>query len=127
MSTTLSDPPYMAFPFSIGTKGAEEYGRKDHIHDLIEQILFTAPGERVFRSDFGVGLRNLLFEPNGQILWEVVKKRIQFTLAEILVGEVDPQTIEIQAGGNAEQLEIIVSYALTRIGVNESQSFFLGI
>ena len=37
----------------------------DHIRDLIEQVLFTSPGERVMRPDFGAGLLALVFEPNS--------------------------------------------------------------
>jgi hypothetical protein len=37
----------------------------DHLRDLIEQVLFTAPGERVMRPDFGSGLLGLVFEPGG--------------------------------------------------------------
>ena len=39
--------------------------RDDHLRDLIEQVLFTAPGERVMRPDFGSGLLALVFEPGG--------------------------------------------------------------
>ena len=39
--------------------------RDDHLRDLIEQVLFTAPGERVMRPDFGSGLLALVFEPNS--------------------------------------------------------------
>jgi uncharacterized protein len=37
----------------------------EHIRDLIEQVLFTAPGERVNRPDFGSGVLQLLFAPNS--------------------------------------------------------------
>ena len=41
-------------------------GGADHIRDLIEQVLFTSPGERVMRPDFGAGLLALVFEPNSR-------------------------------------------------------------
>lgn len=37
----------------------------DHVRDLIFQVLFTSPGERVNRPDFGCGLLDLVFEPNS--------------------------------------------------------------
>ena len=125
MTTRLIDPPYMAFPFTITSTGAKEVQRKDHIRAQIEQVMFTAPGERVFRSDFGVGLRNLLFEPNSQVLWTLVKKRIQSTLAEALQGEVAPHSIEVSAEGNETSIEIIVSYTLSRLGYQERQLFIV--
>jgi phage baseplate assembly protein W len=43
------------------TDGSRQYpvGRKN-IGDMIEQVLFTAPGEHVKRPDFGYGLVNLV-------------------------------------------------------------------
>ena len=37
----------------------------EHVRDLIEQLLFTSPGERVMRPDFGCGLLDLVFAPNS--------------------------------------------------------------
>ena len=50
------------FPYhfdSHGRTAAIDYDA--HIRDLIEQVLFTAPGERVNRPDFGSGLLRLVF------------------------------------------------------------------
>lgn len=54
------------FPFRIDARGrsaATTY--PDHVLDMIEQLLFTTPGERVNRPDFGCGLLDLVFEPNS--------------------------------------------------------------
>lgn len=61
----LSDPSYLAFPFRIGTDGAKTSTRARHVREQIEQVLFTNPKERVFRPDFGAGVRKLIFEPNA--------------------------------------------------------------
>ena len=54
------------FPYHFDGRGrTATTGRDDHIRDLIEQVLFTAPGERVMRPDFGSGLLALVFEPNS--------------------------------------------------------------
>ena len=37
-----------------------------YVVQLIKQVLLTAPGERVNRPDFGVGLRRLVFAPGSQ-------------------------------------------------------------
>ena len=53
-------------PFHLDNRGrTAETGRDDHIRDLIEQVLFTSPGERVNRPTFGCGLTQLLFAPNS--------------------------------------------------------------
>ena len=55
------------FPFHFDGRGrtADDRRRAMHIRDLIEQVLFTAPGERVNRPDFGSGLLQLVFAPNS--------------------------------------------------------------
>ncbi|HEV2777790.1 MAG TPA: GPW/gp25 family protein [Actinophytocola sp.] len=54
------------FPFHVDARGrTADTDHPDHVRDLIEQLLFTTPGERVNRPDFGCGLLDLLFEPNS--------------------------------------------------------------
>ena len=54
------------YPFGFDATGrTRAASREDHVRDLVEQVLFTAPGERVNRPQFGSGLLGLVFEPNG--------------------------------------------------------------
>ena len=73
----LTDPPYISFPLRIGGHGATTADRRPHVRQQIEQVLFTNPGERVFRPEFGAGLKQLVFEPNSSVLWEITRKRIR--------------------------------------------------
>ena len=60
---------FFDFPFRIDGRGrTAETDRDDHVRDLIHQVLFTAPGERVNRPDFGCGIGQLTFMPNGDQL-----------------------------------------------------------
>jgi len=116
----LPDPTYMKFPFRIGTEGAAVSRRVDHVREQIEQVLFTNPGERVFRPEFGAGLRNLLFEPNASSLWDVTRKRLSAALSTVLQGEVDPRTLQIDVEGEGERLVVVISYRLATLGHTES-------
>ncbi|WP_395715192.1 GPW/gp25 family protein [Reyranella sp.] len=61
--------PDLDFPYHFSGLGrTATTDRDDHIRDLIQQVLFTAPGERVMRPDFGAGLLSLVFEPNSTTL-----------------------------------------------------------
>jgi uncharacterized protein len=122
----LGDPAYLAFPFRVGEQGPRTHRRGDHLRDQIEQVIFTTPGERVFRPDFGAGAKTLVFEPNGTPLWDVTRRRIQAALAEALRGEVDPSSLEVEVFGTGEQMEIAVRYRLTTVGVTQLQRFKLG-
>lgn len=59
----------VAFPFDFDgggqTAGADP---RRHLRDLIEQILFTSPGERVMRPEFGAGCAAMVFAPAGDAL-----------------------------------------------------------
>lgn len=51
----------IAYPFRFDGGGRTATADDDrHIRDLIEGVLFTNPGERVNRPDFGSGLGQLL-------------------------------------------------------------------
>jgi phage baseplate assembly protein W len=93
--------------------------RAQHIRGQIEEILFTLPGERVFRPEFGAGLRALLFEPNASPLWQVTQRRLAAALGEALTGEVDPRSLEIEVSGVDAQLVVRIAYTLAAIGRRE--------
>lgn len=49
----------------LGGRLAEETDYDAYIRQLIRQVLFTSPGERINRPDFGAGIRRLVFAPNS--------------------------------------------------------------
>lgn len=116
----LIDPAYLSFPLRIGVSGAATSARRDHVREQIEQVLFTDPGERVFRPEFGAGIRALIFEPNGSVLAEILRKRLTDSLADALQGEVDPKTLRVDVRTEEEKLFAVISYALATIGQSES-------
>lgn len=115
----------MSFPFRIGDQGCAVSSRSAHVHEQIEQILFTNPKERWFRPDFGIGAMALVFEPNHQAMWEVVKKRLLATLAESLKGEVLAESLSVQVEGENETLKIIIGYQMAALQHSENLEFLL--
>lgn len=121
----LADPPYLAFPFRIVGDGAQTANRAEHVRQQIEQVLFTNPYERVFRPEFGVGIKKLIFEPNASALWELTRKHLVASLAEALKGEVDPRSLDIEVRSDEEKLLVEISYSLATIGHQERQVFLV--
>jgi hypothetical protein len=116
----------MKFPFVMTKQGAETSTRADHIREEIMQVIFTSPGERVFRPEFGFGARQHVFEPNALALWETVRNRLQGSLTEALTGEVDPKTLRVTVGappGNPEQLLVTITYVLAALQKEEHHEF----
>lgn len=57
---------HLDHPFHFDSSGrSASTDHLGHVRDLIEQVLFTSPGERVMRPDFGAGLLAMVFEPNS--------------------------------------------------------------
>jgi len=78
------------FPYTIARNGrSASADRSKHIRDMIRQLLFTAPGERVNRPTFGCGLHQLVFEPNSfelqSTLEFIVRGALQEWLSDVIV------------------------------------------
>ncbi|MEL6620003.1 MAG: GPW/gp25 family protein [Pseudomonadota bacterium] len=127
--TRLNAPDYMRFPLTIGAEGSAMSNRLEHVREIIEQVLFTNPGERWFRPEFGVGAVALVFEPNAPPLWEVTRKRMTASLTDALAGEVDPKTIEVSIDTDAStgaELRVTVGFTLAAINHTERNSYAIG-
>lgn len=74
-----------AFPLAFDASGhtAQTTGN-DHITDLIEQVLFTSPGERVNRPTFGSGLLQTVFAPAGDAMSATLNVVVQSALQQWL-------------------------------------------
>lgn len=86
----------------------------DHVRDLIEQVLLTAPGERVMRPEFGSGLLQLVFEPNSAALAATVQTLAQASLQEHLAHLIAVDQVRVENDDGI--LRVLVDYRLRRDG-----------
>src|SRR6266851_3120821 len=86
----------------------------DHIRDMIEQLLFTSPGERVNRPDFGSGLLQMVFAPNSPELAAALQYTTQAALQRYLGDVIDLQSLEVTAQDST--LSVVVKYVVKRTG-----------
>ena len=96
-------------------------GRNDHIRDLIEQVLFTSPGERVMRPDFGSGLVALVFEPNSSTLAATTQMLVQGALQQHLSQLIAVQAVQVVNDDAA--LRVDVRYVVLGDGSSHSERF----
>ena len=111
----------LAFPFHFDSRGRS--ARCDdprHVRDLIEQLRFTAPGERVMRPTFGTGVAQLLFAPNSPELAGATQMLVQSALQQWLGDRLTVQAVRVEAVDAA--LRVLVSYRL-RDGELVTESF----
>ena len=76
----------VSFPYRVDgrSRTAEAESHDAHVRDLIEAVLFTAPGERVNRPDFGCGLLQFVFAPNSVELAATLQALVQGSLQQWL-------------------------------------------
>ena len=84
----------------------------DHVRDMIEQFLFTNPGERVNRPDFGSGLLQLVFAPNSPELAAALQFTLQAALQRWLGDVVQIEALEVQS--EESTLRVAVQYVVRR-------------
>ena len=70
-------------PASTAAAARRRRSDEDHVRDLIEQVLFTTPGERVNRPTFGSGLLQLVFAPNSDALAAATEMTVQARAAAV--------------------------------------------
>ncbi|MFC4607482.1 MULTISPECIES: GPW/gp25 family protein [Streptomyces] len=96
--TTRSD---IAFPFRTDRRGRTAHAAYDeHVRDLIEQLLFTSPGERVMRPDFGCGLLDLVFTPNSPELASALELSVQASLQRWLGELIEVEALDVVSEEN---------------------------
>jgi uncharacterized protein len=99
------------FPYAIDSRGrTAAASRDDHLRGLIEQILFTSPGERVNRPDFGTGLLQLVFAPGSDEVAAALQMLVRGALQQWLGDRiaVDDVTAESSEG----RLSVLVRYTV---------------
>jgi phage baseplate assembly protein W len=89
---------YFDFPYHVDGRGrTAETAEDDHIRDLIFQTLFSSPGERVNRPDFGCGIGQLVFMPNSDALAAATQFLVQGSLTRWLDTVIAVQRVEVVA------------------------------
>jgi phage baseplate assembly protein W len=113
----------VAFPYRVDSRGRTAEAENDdaHLRDLIEQLLFTVPGERVNRPDFGCGLMQLVFAPNSVELAATLQVLVQGALQQWLghLMRID----EVSASSEDATLTVVVRYTVLRTQASKTASF----
>ena len=110
------------FPLAIDGRGrAGTTTDLEHVRDMIHQVLFTAPGERVMRPDFGCGLKGLVFMPNSDALAAATRVLVMGSLQRWLENEIQVEEVEVRS--EDATLEVTVAYRLRSTGERQIDVF----
>lgn len=103
----------IAFPFRIDSGGrTADAGDEDHIRQMIEQVLFTTPGERVNRPTFGSGLMQLVFAPSSGEVATATEYVVQGALQQWLSDLIHVEAVQVESVDAT--LRVTVQYRLLR-------------
>jgi len=102
---------HIDFPYRFDTRGrTAETTHPDHIRDMVEQVLFTRPQERVNRPDFGCGVLDLVQEPAGDEMQAsldvIIKSQLQRWLGQVI------EPIEVRVNVTDSTILAIVKYRI---------------
>ena len=113
------------FPFHFDGRGrTAEADADDHIRDMIEQLIFTNPGERVNRPDFGSGLLQLIFAPNSPELAATLQFTMQAALQQWLGDLIHVQSLEVTSVDST--LSVNLQYVVLRTSEQRAETFVRG-
>lgn len=113
------------FPFHFDARGrTASAGDDNHIRDMIEQLLFTNPGERVNRPDFGSGLLQMVFAPNSPEIAAALQFTVQASLQQWLGDVIQVQALEVTSEDSTLRVEL--SYIVLRTAEQRAEVFVLG-
>lgn len=114
------------YPFHFDARGrTAETGDEDHIRDLIEQVLFTSPGERVNRPEFGSGVMQLVFAPNSDALAAATQLSVQGALQQWLGDLIQVEDVKVSSEDSTLRVE--VQYVIRRTQQGQTNQFSRGL
>src|SRR5579863_9020948 len=112
------------FPYQFDGPGRTADSMGDYVRQLVEQVLFTSPGERVNLPDFGSGLLQLPFAPNSVEMAAATQFAVQGALQKWLSGYV--KVLSVTASAQDAVLQVTVKYQPLNTDVTQVQTFVYG-
>lgn len=112
VQTNPNTPRFLKYPYTLGGSGVPTTTTADdHLRDLILQVVFTNPGERVNLPEFGVGVQRLVFEPSGNTLLATAQFLISTNLQRWLGDRITLQQVNVTAiPGEENEVTIEINY-----------------
>jgi uncharacterized protein len=110
------------FPFRVDRRGrTADVGYDGHVRDMIESVLFTSPGERVMRPDYGCGLVDLVFEPNSPELAATLQLAVHAQLERWLGDVIRIDAVVVESDESV--LRVRVAYVIGATGDRRTETF----
>jgi phage baseplate assembly protein W len=107
--------PFTSIKYPVGIDAglgrlSQETDYAAHVEQLIKQVLFTSPGDRINRPDFGCGLKRMVFAPNSDVAASLVQVSVYEALTKWLSSVIDVSSVQATAAD--ETLSVAIAYVL---------------
>jgi phage baseplate assembly protein W len=114
----LQQQRFLDYPYSVNGSGIPNTTPPDdHLRDLILQVLFTNPGERINLPEFGVGVQRFVFAPNSDMLRVSTQFLITTNLQRWLGDRINVEQVNVSSEPGFEEtvtIEIVYSVLATQ-------------
>jgi len=118
----MAEPTFLDVPFAVDARGRTAVtGDDDHVRDMILQVLFTSPGERMNRPEFGCGLKQMVFAPASDALAAATEQLVHGALIRWLDPVITVEAVAVRA--EEATLEITVAYRRRPSGERREETF----
>jgi uncharacterized protein len=121
IQTDPGNPRFLKFPYSVSGSGIPNTTTPDdHLRDLVLQVLFTNPGERVNLPQFGVGVQQLVFEPSSETLRASTQFLISTNLQAWLGDQINVEQVDVNSVPGEENV-VTIEITYTKNSTQERQ------
>ena len=104
---------HLGSPLALDGRGQTGLADEErYLEGLIEQVLFTRPGERVNRPDYGSGVDSLVFAPAGDELAQATRALVHGALQRFLGDLLRVEEVSVVA--TESMIEVTVAYTPLR-------------
>jgi phage baseplate assembly protein W len=110
------------YPFQISHSGrvaTTDYAA--HVYQMIEQLLFTSPGERVNMPTFGCAVQQLVFASNSPELVTATQALIHGALQQWLGDVIKVESVQVRNADSS--LRILIQYVILRTQTRQVSTF----
>jgi phage baseplate assembly protein W len=108
---------HIGFPLRLGTRGRTDLVDDEaYLRGLVEQVLFTRPGERVNRPELGSGVDRLVFAPTDDALARSTSALVHGALQQWLGGLLRIEEVEVRSVDSTLDVTIVYSPLQAPVG-----------
>jgi len=112
----------LVYPFRISSLRRSAISDWDeHVQQLIEQVLFTTPGERVNRPDFGSNALQQIFSINSDEIATANQFLLQASLQQWLSDVIQIEDLKVQT--QEATLQITIQYKVLKTQERRTGNF----